>query len=99
MTRRDRRPTSEVWDVLGLDTPPGVDMVDARPARAHARRLLDIGWGTRSLATRARVSRHTVQALVRGRTAADPPTRRMYRDAADRVLSIPLGEVPPCHRT
>ncbi|MEE2040109.1 hypothetical protein Q8791_23100 [Nocardiopsis sp. CT-R113] len=99
MTRRNRRPAADHPDlmaVLGLDTPPAEGMVDARPAREHARRLLDAKWGTRSIALRAQVSRHTVQALVKGRTTRDAPTRQVRPSTAARILEISLEEVPPC---
>jgi lambda repressor-like predicted transcriptional regulator len=100
VTRRNRRPAAdhhELMAVLGLNQ-PAPRTVDARPAREHARRLRAAGWGTRGLAQRAGLARHTVQALLSGRWAGSPPTRRVLPDTAARILAIGLGEVPPCRQ-
>lgn len=100
MTRRHRPPVvgPEVWGVLGLGTSTAPELVDARPVREHAQRLVDRGWGSRGIAVRAGVHRRVVQALLHGRTRYEPPSRRVTRHTRDSILSIRLTEVPPCQQ-
>lgn len=76
---------ADLMRILGLDTP---DLVDARPAREHARRLRAAGWGTRTIAARAGVHRRVVQALLNGRTANQPPTKRVRPETERRILAL-----------
>lgn len=72
---------------------PTTDLVDAEPARAHAFRLMQLGWTRRGL-TRATGVAH-LDALLYGRPAGNlAPLKRISSRASRRILTIPLELVP-----
>lgn len=71
---------------------PTTDLIDAEPARAHARRLLGLGWGRRQIAA---ITGGDLSALLYGRRSEGlEPLRRIGEMTSRRILAIPLVLVP-----
>lgn len=71
---------------------PTTTLVDAEPARQHAKALMNLGWGIAQLQERAGGS---MVALVYGRPAIGrPPTERVSQETARKLLEIPLVLIP-----
>ncbi|WP_431870874.1 hypothetical protein [Nocardiopsis eucommiae] len=67
---------------------PTTDLIDATPARAHAFRLLDLGWGRREIEA---VTGGDISAVLYGRPSEGlPPLRRISELTSRRIQQIPL---------
>lgn len=65
---------------------------DAAPVREHVQTLVSYGAGAARIATVAGVGSTTVAALLYGRPAENaPPTRRMRKETAARLLAVRPG--------
>lgn len=105
MSRRTRRravPVEDLHHLLALPTirtggltAEDLERIPAGPTRAHVRRLQAAGWGTRTIALRAGLSRHTLKNLLNGHASGAQPTRMVRRDTARRLLGIEPGESKP----
>lgn len=64
-------------------------MVDADPVRAHVRALMEAGIGWEHVAQLAGVTASSVSRLLYGNaSSAEPPSRRMYRATANKLLAV-----------
>ncbi len=85
-TRRARDTAYGRWETL---------YTDAAPVRAHIAALRAAGMGTRAIAAAAGVNRTNIQQVTLGRPERGlPPSRKMLRRIADRILAVPAPEVP-----
>lgn len=69
--------------------------VDAEPARLHAKELQATGMGARRIAELAGTSRNNINCLIHGRPdRGTGPSKKIHKDWANKLLAIPLPEVP-----
>ena len=69
--------------------------VDAEPVRAHVRQLQAAGLGLRRIAELASVNRSQLCTLLNGgRERGTGPSRRVSRNAAERILAVAIPDAP-----
>jgi transcriptional regulator with XRE-family HTH domain len=68
-------------------------LVDAEPARAHVRALIEAGMGRILIARAAGVPSTTLQNLVCGVPGRPGPTKRIRRETAEKILAVRFGDV------
>ncbi|MDF3308755.1 hypothetical protein P3H15_27430 [Rhodococcus sp. T2V] len=66
--------------------------VDAQPVREHVLALREAGVGKRRMIELSGVGRNVVARLCSGRP--DRPVKRVTRETADKLMSIPLPQIP-----
>lgn len=71
---------------------PTTNLVNADPARQHAKALMNLGWGIAALQEAAGGN---MMALIYGRPASGkPPLARITETSSRKLLSIPLELIP-----
>ena len=78
--------------------------VDAGPARAHARSLMDFGIGWRRVADAAGVQHSTMTRLLYGDRSGRGPSKRIRAESAEKILGVTasldlIGETTPVDGT
>lgn len=71
--------------------------VDAEPVRQHVKALQAAGLGSRRICELTGVSRSILQSLTLGKARngrREPPSRRVSRRTADRIMAVPIPEIP-----
>lgn len=72
--------------------------VNATAARDHITFLRSRGLGVKTIAARAGIAHGTISKLVYGNYKGRPPSRRIRRETADRILAVMPTDAADCAR-